>query len=161
MDPAYKYQIENSLGRELTPDELVEVNTFDDLSRGQLDVVSQLESRRAGIAGGMYVRTVVPSARHSDVRDFVINIQEFIARKFPPPRFSMEHFYERELGRALADDERQPAESLEKLSEAQRAVARALSLKDTVFGVMYLGDIVKSARSYDRETFAENLRTKG
>jgi hypothetical protein len=50
---------------------------------------------------------------------------------------------------------------LEKLSEAQLAVARALSLKDTIFGLTYLGDVVRSARSYDRETFAENLRSKG
>jgi hypothetical protein len=108
---------------------------------------------------------VVPSADHTDARNFVLTIDAFIKAKFPPgpeaPRLSMEEFYETQLGRALSDDERRTADSLQALSEAHRAVAQTLSMIDPIYGMTYLGDIVPSARPYDREMLAEGLRRKG
>jgi hypothetical protein len=164
MTPDQRYQIESRLRRELTPEELVEVANFDDLSRIQLDVVAAL-AKREGVTPGIYVRGVVPSADHTDARNFVLTIDAFIKAKFSPdpevPRLSMEEFYERQLGRALSDDERRTTDSLQALSEAHLAVAQTLSMIDPVYGMTYLGDIVPSARPYDREMLAESLRRKG
>jgi hypothetical protein len=164
MTPDQRHQIESRLRRELTPEELVEVASFDELSRIQLDVVATL-AKRDGVTPGIYVRGVVPSADHTDARNFVLTIDAFIKAKFPPapeaPRLSMEAFYEQHLGRALSDDERRTADSLQALSEAHLAVAQKLSMIDPVYGMTYLGDIVPSARSYDREMLAESLRRKG
>jgi|SRR5882672_8704655 len=164
MDPDHKYQIEGRLRRELSSGELLEVGSFDGLRKTQLDLVAIL-ARRSGVAAVLYVQAVVPSASPTDVRNFVLNIEQFIAGKFPPgPKdypLRMEDLYEKELGRALTEEEKRPGRSLQELSAAHLAVARELSLKDPVHGMIYLGDIVPSASSYDRETFAENLRRNG
>lgn len=162
MDPDHRDQIETRLGRELTPAELIEVDTLDGLSRAQLDVVAQL-AVRDGILPSMYVRGVVPSADYTDVREFVLNIGPFIAGRFPPSvptALQMEPVYERELGRSLSDDERRSAASLQSLSPAQLAVARQLSLKDPAFAMAYLSEVCQSASAYDRQLFAEGLRSR-
>ena len=164
MTPDQRHQIESRLRRELTPEELVEVASLDELSRIQLDVVATL-AKREGVTPGIYVRGVVPTADHTDVRKFILTIDAHIKVRFPPDprpaRLSMEEFYEQLLGRALSDDERHVAGSLQELSAAQLRVAQALSLIDPIYGMTYVGDIVPSARAYDREMFAEGLRRKG
>jgi hypothetical protein len=151
------------LGRELTAAELVQVDTFEDLSRAQLDVVAKL-AERDGILPSNYELGVVPSAEHGDVRKFVLNVGAFIANKFPAsalPRLRMEPVYERELGRPLNEEERRSVESLQSLSPAQLAVATQLALKDIAYAMTYLSEVVKSARDYyDREMFAERLRSR-
>ena len=164
MTPDQRHQIESRLRRGLTPEELVEVASLDELSRIQLDVVATL-AKREGVTPGIYVRSVVPTADHTVVRNFVLTIDAHIKARFPPdpaaPRLSMEEFYEQQLGRALSDDERRVAGSLQELSEAHLEVARALSMIDPVYGMTYFGDVVPSARAYDREMLAESLRRKG
>lgn len=155
MDPNDGYHIESRLGRALTPDDLAQVGTFDDLSREQLAIVERLVPR--GILASKYVHAVVPSADFSDVREFVINIQLFVDKKFPPTQLPMEHIYGRELGRPLTDEERARAESLRTLSRAQLEVAQQLSRRDPALGQLYLGDIVKSASARERELLAEEL----
>ena len=95
LDPDDRYHIEIRLGRELTAEELAQATTFDELSREQLAVVARLA--RSGILAGAYVRAVVPSAERSDVRYFVLRIEDFVARKYPPAQLAMEHLYGREL----------------------------------------------------------------
>jgi hypothetical protein len=163
MNPDHRFQIEGRLDRELTADELVEVGSFDELSKPQLAVVAKL-AEREGVTPGLYLRAIVRGADHVDVRDFVLNLDAFVAAKYPPDpsarRLRMEPLYEAELGRPLTADERVPAKSLQALSAAHLAVARALSIKDVITGLTYLGDIVPGAHSYDRETLAERLRAQ-
>lgn len=86
-----------------------------------------------------------------------------IAGRFPPSvptALRMEPVYERELERPLSDDERRSAASLQSLSPAQLAVARQLSLKDPAFAMAYLSEVCQSASAYDRQLFAEGLRSR-
>lgn len=160
LEPDDRYHIETRLGRELTAEELREARTFDDLSREQLAIVAQL-ARREGILPSAYVRAVVPSAGHSDVRDFVMTIQDFVARKYPPAQLAMEHLYGRELGRPLTDEERRLVASLPDLTQAQVAVARQLASRERVFGLLYLTDVVKSATTNERDAFVDSLLRDG
>lgn len=159
LDPDDRYHIETRLGRELTAEDLAEAATFDDLSRERLAIVAQLERR--GLLASAYVRAVVPSAGHSDVRNFVITIQDFIARKYPPAQLKMEHLYGRELGRSLTHEERRLVATLPDLTHAQVAVARQLASTDRVFGLLYLADVVKSAATHERDAFVESLLRDG
>jgi len=159
LEPDDRYHIETRLGRELTAEELAKATTFDELSREQLAVVAQLA--RSGILAGAYVRAVVPSAGHSDVRDFVLSIEDFVARKYPPAQLAMEHLYGRELGRPLTDEERRLVASLPDLTEAQVAVARQLASRERVFGLLYLTDVVKSAATNERDAFVDSLLRDG
>jgi hypothetical protein len=152
-----RYHIELRLGREMTVEELAEARTFDDLSREQVAIVTRLGSLVT--LSNAYVRAVVPSADRSEVRNFVLNIQDFIDEKFPPPQLAMEHFYVRELGRPLTDAERRRAASIPDLTRAQVAVARELSSRDRTIGLLYLRDVVKSAAIHERETFVDALRS--
>lgn len=157
MDPNDRRQIESQLGTELTSEELARVDTFEQLSRAQLAVIAKLVATRGIILAARYTQEVVPSAEFSDVRELVFNIQAHINKRFPPERLPMEHLYGGTLGRPLTREERNTAESLRALSPVQLALARQLSLKDKVYGVLYLGDIVKSSGLYDREAFADVL----
>jgi hypothetical protein len=161
LDPDDRYQIESYLGMELTSEDLAQVDGFDQLSRAQLDVVAKLVEKRGIILAARYVQEVVPSAEFSEVRELVFNFQTYINRRFPPERLPMEHLYAHMLGRPLTKEERSAAESLQALSQVQLEVVRQLSLKDTMYGMLYLGDIVKSAGQYAREAFADALLRSG
>jgi hypothetical protein len=156
IDPDDRYHIELRLGRELTVEELAEVETLDDLSREQLSIVAQLGSMVT--LSNAYVRAVVPSADLARVRELVLDIRDVIDRKYPPSQLSMEHFYVRELGRPLTDEERWRRVSIPELTGAQVAVARELSSKDRAIGLLYLRDVVKSAAIHEREAFVDALR---
>lgn len=156
LDPDDRYHIEMRLGRELATEELTQASTFEDLGRAQLAVVAQL-APRAGILASAYVREVVPSAGHSDVRHFVMTIEDFVARRYPPGRLAMEHLYGRELGRALTDEERRLVDTLSDLGEAQIGLARQLASKERMFGMLYLADVVRSAATHEREAFVDSL----
>ena len=156
FDPDDRYHIEERLGRALTSEELTQVSTFDELSRTQLAIVERLVPR-GSILALKYVHAVVPSADFSDVRELIYNIQTYVEKRFPPQHLRMEHLYGHALGRPLSKEDRKAAESLQVLSPAQLQVARELSLKDRVYGVLYLGDIVKSAGQHARETFVDAL----
>jgi hypothetical protein len=159
LDPDDRYHIETRLGRALTDEELAEARTFDELGREQLAIVAQLAHR--GILASAYVRAVVPSAGHSDVRDFVMSIQDFVARKYPPEQLAMEHLYGRELGRPLTDEERRLVASLPDLGEAQVGVARQLASRERVLGLLYLADVVKSAATQERDAYVDSLLRDG
>ena len=159
LDPDDRHHIETRLGRALTAEELAEATTFDELSREQLAVVAQLVPQ--GILAGAYVRAVVPTAGHSDVREFVIGIQDFVARKYPPAQLAMEHLYGRELGRPLTDEERRVVASLPDLTRAQLAVARQLASRERVFALLYLTDVVKSAATSERNAFVDSALLDG
>jgi hypothetical protein len=138
------------------------VKTFDDLSHAQLEVVRRLAERR-GILASNYVRGVVPSTEYGDARELVLNIERFIADRFPPSaaaQLRMEPVYEREIGRPLSEEERHAVGSLQSLSPAHLAVATQLAVKDTAYAMAYLSEVVKSAGRYDREMFAEALRSR-
>jgi hypothetical protein len=156
IKPDDRYHIELRLGRELTDEELAEARTLDDLSREQLSIVARLGSRVT--LSGAYVRAVVPSADWSDVRDLVFTIQDVIDRKYPPSQLPMEHFYVRELGRPLTDEERWRRYSISDLTRAQVAVARQLSSQNRAIGLLYLRDVVKSATIHESEAFVDALR---
>lgn len=157
--PDDRYHIEVRLGRELTVEELAEVKTIDDLSREQLSVVARLGSRVN--LSSAYVRAVVPSAEWSDLHGLVMDIQNFIDKKYPPYKLPMEHFFIQELGRPLTDEERWRRASISDLTRAQVAVARQLSSKERVIGFLYLRDVVKSATIRELESFADALRRDG
>lgn len=156
LDPDDRYHIEVHLGRELTAEELAKATTFDDLSREQLGIIAQLERR--GILAGAYVRAVVPSARYSDAREFVMSIQDLIARKYPPVPLTMEHLYERELGRPLTDEERRVVDSIPDLRDAHIAVARQLTFRERALGRRYLADVLRFAAAFELDVFVDFLR---
>jgi hypothetical protein len=131
------------------------VSTFDELSRTQLAIVERLVP--SGILALKYVHAVVPLADFSDVRELIYNIQTYVDKRFPPEHLRMEHLYGHALGRPLTKAERNAAASLQALSPAQLQVARELSFKDRVYGMLYLGDVVKSASQHAREAFADAL----
>src|SRR6266496_4974742 len=83
LDPDDRYQIEDHLGMELTSEDLAGVDSLDQLSRAQLAVVAKLVETRGIILAAKYIREVVPSADLSEVREFVIDIQEHINTRFP------------------------------------------------------------------------------
>jgi hypothetical protein len=153
LHPDDRYHIEIRLGRELTGEELAEVETFDDLSFEQLSVVTKLGSRV--ILASAYVRAVVPSADFSSVQDLVFNIQDFIDARFPPARLPMEPHYVGQLGRPLTEEERWRRASISDLTKAQVAVVRQLSSKERVIALLYLRDVVKSASIQEREAFVD------
>ena len=154
--PDDRYHIEVHLGRELTGEELAEVETLDELSREQLSIAAQLGSRvTLSLA---YVRAVVPSANFSDARELVMDIQNVIDKEYPPPQLPMEPYYVGRLGRPLTDEERWRRTSIPELTKAQVAVARELSIKERAIGLMYLRDVVKSAAIHEREAFVDALR---
>ena len=155
--PDDRYQIESHLGVALTSEDLAHVDGVDQLSRAQLDVVAKLVATRGIILAARYLQEVVPSAEFSEVREFVVNIQAHINKRFPPDRLPMEHLYGGLLERPLTKEERHAAESLQTLSSTQVELARQLSLKERVYGVLYLGDIVRSAGQHAREVFADAL----
>lgn len=154
--PDDRHHIEVHLGRELTVEELAEVETFDDLSYEQLSIVTRLGSRV--ILSSAYVRAVVPSADHGGVRDLVLNIQDFIDERFPPPRLPMEPYFVGQLGRPLTDEERWRRAAIPKLTQAQVAVARQLASKDRTICLLYLRDVVKSATVQEREALVDALQ---
>lgn len=156
LDPDDRYHIEDLLGRALTSEDLTQASTFGDLTRTQLAIVERVVPR--GILAIKYVHAVVPSADFSDVRELVYNIQTYVNKRFPPERLPMEHLYGGVLGRPLTNEERNTAESLQALSQVQLDLARQLSLKEKVYGVLYLGDVVRSSGPQDREAFADALR---
>lgn len=156
LNPDDRHHIEVHLGRELTAEELATVATFDDLSRGQLDVVAQLERR--GILASAYVRAVVPTAGFSETREFVIDIQDFISRKYAPAPLAAEHLYESELGRPLTDHERRVVDLIPDLKNAHRAVARKLAARDPALVRRYLKEVLRSAPAFEVEVLIDHLR---
>lgn len=143
MERDKRDQVESRLGRQLQPEELVPVATFDDLTTAQLEVIARLFDLQAGVTAINYVSTVIPRAEPPDVQRFVMNFDKFIARKRSSPmRLRAEHVYEHGLGRHLTEDERSSRDSLESLSLSQLEVARVLSKQDLLVAHAYLGEIV-------------------
>lgn len=159
LGPDDRHHIEERLGRALTDEDLAEVATIDDLSREQLAIVARLE--RSGLLASAYVRAVVPSAAFPQVRDLVFTIQDVIARKLPPARLRMEDYYGPQLGRPLTDEERRVVYSIPDLTSAQRAVARRLASGERVYALLYLGDVVKSSATHEREALIDALLRDG
>ena len=90
-----------------------------------------------------------------------MTIEDFIARKYPPPRLPMEHLYGRELGRALTDEERRRVVTLPDLASPQVEVARQLASGDRALALLYLADVVKSAATHERDAFVDSLLRDG
>jgi hypothetical protein len=53
--------------------------------------------------------------------------------------------------------DRYAAESLQALSQVQLNLVRQLSFKGPIYGMLYLGDVVKSAAPYARDAFVKDL----
>jgi hypothetical protein len=160
MTPDERAQVESVLGRAVSDDELTRRVGFEDLAKPQLDIVRRLFEKKAGPTAEIYVRNVVPEIERDEIERFVVEFDRFMARapqSSDPPKMRMRNTYEAFVGRQLTVDERRRQPSLQALSPAQLEVAKALAIQDTLVAHAYLGEIVQSASSYEREMLAETL----
>ena len=157
MDENHRYQIEEALGRPLSNEELDVVDDLASLPVSHLDVMEALYLKDA-VAALQYMRAVTRDIDRSILRNFVHGFDGVAARRNKAAGLRAQRLYENELGRVLTHDETLASSTLRGLTEAQRAVARALDSKDTGIALAYVSDLVPVATLQERQTFLEGLR---
>ena len=156
MDPERRSQVEHALGRPLTDEELVVVADLAALPPSHLEVIEQLH-RREPFAAIYYLTAVTNDDDHGKLRKYVLGFDSFLAQRDKPTGLRFQQLYESELGRALTADEMGGATSLESITRVQRAVARALAVKDRSLAASYLRALVPSASWQDSDDFLDSL----
>jgi hypothetical protein len=122
----FQAQVEYDLGRPLTDAELLEVPSLDHLADEQIAVIATLRARHY-ITPMVYVKAVVPTADHADVRKFLDeDIERIAIERRPPEELPNQQLFEHYAGRPLRPMERVRVESFEKMSNDQIELARTL-----------------------------------
>jgi len=153
----FRGQVEAELERSLTDAELQEVASIDDLTDDQIAVVAAIR-RHNRIAPMLYVKAVVPTARHADVMKFIDEQIERIAiERRPPEELPNQNWFEHYAGRPLRPMERVRVESFEKMSHDQIQLARTLARADPTTCFLYLTRIVPGETTERRHELAKHL----
>lgn len=150
-------QVEDDLGRPLTDVELQEVATLDQLNDDQIAAIAAMRSRNY-ISPMVYVKAIVPTAGHADVRRFLDeDIQRVAIERRPPAELPNQDMFEREAGRPLRPMERARVGSFEKMSREQIALARTLARTNLATGFLYLSRIAPEETTERRHELAKHL----
>ena len=138
----HQQQVEDDLGRPLTDAELQEVASLDQLTDDQIAAIAVIRSS-SNISPMVYVKAIVPTANHADVRKFLDeDIQRIAIERRPPEELPNQKWFEHYAGRPLRPMERVRVESFEKMSSEQIELARVLTRADPTTGFLYLTRIV-------------------
>jgi hypothetical protein len=149
--------VEMFLERPLTDAELQEVPSIDQLTDDQIAVVAAIRPRNC-IAPALYVKAVVPTADHYDVRKLIDeDIERIAIERRPPEELPNQHMFEHYAGRPLRPMERVRVESFEKMSSDQIELARTLARADFATGFLYLTRIVPGESTERRHELAKHL----
>jgi hypothetical protein len=106
----------------------------------------------------LYVKAIVPTARHADVRKFLDDdIQRIAIERQPPDELPNENWFEHYAGRPLRPMERVRVESFEKMSHDQIQLARTLARADPTTCFLYLTRIVPAESTERRHELAKHL----
>jgi hypothetical protein len=138
----YQSQVENDLMRPLTDAELQEVSSLDQLSDDQIAVVAAIRPR-SYISPMIYVKAVVPTADHHDVRNFIEDIERIAFGRRPPEELSEQIFYELWVGRSLRPVECVGVRLFEEMSSEQIDLARTLARANLDMAFRYLAHIAR------------------
>jgi hypothetical protein len=141
IEPKHRQQIERWLDRQLTDDELHPVESLEDLTNDQLEVVAQLRPQNL-IAPILYLNFVVPSATMAVLSPFIDNIADVVAARKPPRDWPNLPLFERVAGRALSASEKRSVATLQELSPEHLALATTLARQEHVVAFLYLGRVV-------------------
>ena len=155
IDPDHRQQVEDWLGRPLTDDELRPVASLDAVTDEQLAVVAAIRPRNL-IAPQLFVRAIVPTARPSDIRRIVDEIDDMISAR-RRPEWSNLALFERYLGRPLVAAEKSSAPALDTLSSAQLAVATAIARQEITVACLYLHRIAPTEHVDACQVLAKQL----
>ena len=139
VDAAFRSQIVSVLERAVSDHELAEVNSADDLTPPQLNLVTVLKRRNIVTAVG-YLRAVLPSLETKDLLRFIDRIEHNIAAKIPlaERRLNNESLFVRTLGRPLSAAERHQISTLDQLSAEHRAAAAAMHARNIDTAILYV-----------------------
>jgi hypothetical protein len=138
----FQAQVEADLGRPFTEAELEEVPSLDQLNDDQIAAVDVLR-RRNYITPMLYVRAIVPAAKHAEVRRFIdVDVERIAIERRPPEDLPNQNWFEHYAGRPLRPMERVRVESFEKMSSEQIALARTLARVNPTTCFLYLTRIV-------------------
>lgn len=153
----FQAQVEADLGRPLTEAELQEVPSLDHLTDDQIAVAATLRSLHY-ITPMLYVKAIVPTARHTDVRRFLDeDIERIAVERRPPDELPNQQLFEHYAGRPLRPMERVRVESFEKMSNEQIELARTLCRADSTTGFLYLSRVVPGESTERRHELAKHL----
>lgn len=144
MTPRFQFQdqVEYDLGRPLTDAELQEVPSLDQLTDDQIAVADVLRQRNE-LLPMLYIKAIVPTASHTEVRRFIHDDIERIAiERRPPPDLPNQDWFEHYAGRPLRPMELVRVESFEKVSSEQIDLARTLAAASPPTCFLYLKRIV-------------------
>jgi hypothetical protein len=153
----HQHQVEDDLGRPLTDAELQEVASLDQLSDEQIAVIAAIRPHSC-ISPLVYVKAVVPTARHDHVKKLIDeDIQRIAIERRPPEELPNQHMFEQCAGRPLRPMERVRVESFEKMSSDQIELARTLARANLATGFLYLSRIVPGESTERRHELAKHL----
>jgi hypothetical protein len=153
----FQAQVEYDLGRPLTDAELQEVPSLDELTDEQIAVAATIRAHHY-ITPMVYVKAIVPTAPHSEVRRFLDeDIQRIAIERRPPDDLPNQNMFEHYAGRPLRAMECVRVESFEKMSSEQIALARTLSQASLATGFLYLSRIVPGESTERRHELAKHL----
>jgi hypothetical protein len=156
IDPKHRGQIETWLHRPLTEEELRPVSSLDMLSDDQVSIVAAIQPRNR-IAPLLFLQTVVPTARHQDVIDYIDNIEDVYVIRRLPAELPDQRIFEHYAGRPLEPAERVRAGTVYKMTHAQVELAKTLALKDLAVAFLYLSCIAPDETIEQRHYVAKHL----
>jgi hypothetical protein len=156
IDPKHRSQVEAWLHRALTEDELRSVSSFEMLSDDQVAVIAAIQPRNR-IAPLLFLQSLIPTAHHQDLIDYIDNIQEVHVARRPPPELPDQRIFEHYAGRPLEPAERVLAGTVYKMTSAQVELAKALALKDLAVAFLYLSRVASEETIEQRHYVAKHL----
>jgi hypothetical protein len=154
-NPDQILQMESWLGRSLTPEELVPVESLEVLSPAHLAVVEILAPRSA-FSAMLYLRNVVPSALVRDIQPFVDDFASG-SRAAQPREWPNLALFERYAGRALSAAEKCSVSALDELSPEHIALATIFARQDQTVAFLYLSRVVPSATPTESGSLVRQL----
>jgi len=156
MDTRQRNQVEESLGRNLTKDELVVVDDVSSLPESHLSVIEALYQRDP-IGALYYIVAVTKDGDRSVARSYVQRFDAVAGRRNKRSGLRERELYEGELGRKLTSSEVVEVDTLEVLNDEQRALIALLARKDRGLALAFLRDVVPFASSHERQMFLDIL----
>lgn len=153
----HQQQVEDDLGRPLTDAELQEVPSLDQLSDEQIAVIAAIRPRSC-MSPLLYVKAVVPTARHDHVKKLIDeDIGRIAIERRPPEELPNQNMFEYYAGRPLRPIERVRVESFEKMWSEQIELARTLARAGLATCFLYLSRIVPGESIERHHEFAKHL----